>query len=259
VAEGAPDPPRCARCGLAVEGVDRFCPGCSSDLNGAFPRPPAPTRRCPSCAHAVSAYARFCNGCGRNLTRASRTPWLPLGLIGTVVAVILVGVGLTTGKATDDTGDRSIASVVATAPIATPVPGTDDWQAAYPAIDDVREIAIRPWNRLGDRLSFRGTIYSIRVARPGEGFDLGDEDSQEYAAELMIAVTAPDRSFEVVAVGYDGDTIGMFDDTEVQVYGTLTDTESYDDDYGGEYAVPLVAADLVQIDPFDGLPPAQVG
>jgi hypothetical protein len=45
----------------------------------------------------------------------------------------------------------------------------------------------------------------------------------------------------------------MFDWTMVRVYGELVDTETYGD-YDEGVAYPVVEADLVEIDPFDGLP-----
>jgi hypothetical protein len=147
-----------------------------------------------------------------------------------------------------------VMEVVGTS-IATPAAVTTEWKAGYPPMADVREIAVRPWNRMGERFSFRGTIAYIEVARPGESLELGDEEAFSYAAKIGVAVETP-TGYEYVVVGYDFDTTGMYYGTEVRVYGELVDVESYDDD--AVYLMPVIEGDLVEIDPFDGLPASTV-
>jgi len=40
---------------------------------------------------------------------------------------------------------------------------------------------------------------------------LGDADPVGYQAQIQVTVTAPDGSTEVIVVGYDGSTEGMFE------------------------------------------------
>src|SRR5207302_1069915 len=94
----------------------------------------------------------------------------------------------------------------------------------------------------------------IRVAPPGETIPLGDKGNGAYGAELAIAVETPTLGYEILIVGYDADTVGMFDGTMVRVYGELVDTETHEDDYGNALTRPLIEADLVEVDPFNGLP-----
>lgn len=189
-----------------------------------------------------------------------RSPWRLFGAIGAVVVAFVVVAGsLSNSRPKDAAADQTTARQAAATPAATPLPKTDEWKAGYPRLDDAREIAVRPWNRMGERLAFRGTIVWIRVARPDETIPLGDEGDRGYAAELEVAVETPDQGYEILIVGYDDDTVGMFDGTMVRVYGDLVDTESYEDDDGDEFPIPVIAADLVEVDPFDGLPPSTVG
>jgi predicted nucleic acid-binding Zn ribbon protein len=260
VAERVANGFRCRRCGSRVDPGDRFCPGCGVNLIGQVHRTMAAERHCPACGHACSGQATFCNGCGRRLFRGRRSPWRWLLAIGAVVVAFFVVAGSLSNRATKNVAaDQARAEQVAETPIATPLPMSDDWKASYPQLGDVREIAVRPWHRMGERLAFRGTIVWIRVARPDETIPLGDEGDRAYAAELGVAVATPEHGYEVLVVGYDEDTVGIFDGTMVRVYGELVDTESYDDDYGDEFPVPLIEADLVEVDPFDGLPPSITG
>ncbi len=132
-------------------------------------------------------------------------------------------------------------------PTPTPTLTADQMMAQYQPLADVRDLAIRPWTMFGQKIVFSGTILSIHVARPGYVFILGDTDPQEYTAELQVIVTAPDGSAEVVFVGYNGDTTGMFEDSYVTVYGVPVDTHSFTNTMGGGVTQPLVAADLVEL------------
>ena len=76
---------------------------------------------------------------------------------------------------------------------------------------------------------------------------LGDDEPAEYGAQLQIQVPAPDGSLEVIFVGYDGDTEGIFEGTYVTVYGTVVDTQSFENSLGGGVTQPLVDAELVVI------------
>ncbi|HET7092876.1 MAG TPA: hypothetical protein VFI22_05340 [Thermomicrobiales bacterium] len=127
----------------------------------------------------------------------------------------------------------------------TPTPTLDEQIAAYPPLADVRELAIRPGNMVGQKITFSGTIKTIRVADPGKVFMLGNDAPAGYGVALQVAVAAPDGTNEWVFVGYDGDTTGMFEGTWVSVYGTVVGTESGTNAFGGSITQPLVAADIV--------------
>lgn len=129
----------------------------------------------------------------------------------------------------------------------TPTPTFEERVADYVPLADVRELAIRPGNLIGSEITFSGTILSIDVAGPGRGFNLGDENPQVYAARLQITVPAPDGTTEVVFIGYDGDTTGMFEGTWVTVYATVVGTQSFENAMGGGITQPLVDAENVLI------------
>jgi hypothetical protein len=131
------------------------------------------------------------------------------------------------------------------APTSVPPPSLEQIAASYLPLTDVRELAIRPGNMLGDRVAFSGTIKTINVAGPGMSFTLGDLDPKQYESELQIDVPAPDGTTEYVFVGYDGDTESMFEGTWVTVYGTVKGTQTFQNAMGGAVTQPLVAAELV--------------
>ncbi len=248
----------CRRCGGEVDAGDRFCPVCGVNLTGQVHRALPGGRRCPACGAGCSVQAKFCNGCGGTLVRRSRSVWkIATGVAVPVIGFFVVAAMLGEPEAKNAAADQArVMEIVGTA-VATPAPMTEEWKAAYPRIEDAREIATRPWSRIGEQLSFRGTIAWIEVARPGETVEMGDEGEFAYAAEIGVAVETP-MGYEYLIVGYDLDTTGMFPGTIVRVYGELVDAES-SEDYGAAYLLPVVEGDLVEIDPFDGLPPSTVG
>lgn len=145
--------------------------------------------------------------------------------------------------------DRPTPTAVPTdvpTPTDTPPPtATEDPLAKYTPLADARELEIRPGSMFGTAISFYGTIFTIQVAPPGRAYDVGDSDPQQYSAVLQVYVTAPDGTQEPVVVGYNGDTAGMYVDSAVMVYGTVVDTDSGTNAFGGSVTQPLVAADNV--------------
>jgi len=220
-------------------------------------------KSCPSCGAGVSRSARFCRTCGAPLEAVSEAcvsvapagqgwRWRPrhFVLIGFLVAFFLI-----VRSAGDEqlSSSRPVPSTgVATAgvPLQTPTPTLtmSQWKAAYPELADVREIVIRPGPLMGQKMSFRGEIATIRVAREGYIFKLGDETERQFQARLQVEVETPEGTSETLVVGYNGDTRGMFERTHVAVYGTLVDQETFTNAFGGKITQPLIAADLVEID-----------
>jgi endonuclease YncB( thermonuclease family) len=132
-------------------------------------------------------------------------------------------------------------------PTPTPAPTEDELKAQYPLLADVRELAIRPTGMIGQKISFYGSILDIAVAGPGREFVLGDENPTGYTAWIQVWVDAPDGSREVVSVGFDGDTSGMFKDSYIVVHATVVDTLSGTNGFGGSITQPLVAAEFVDL------------
>jgi hypothetical protein len=132
-------------------------------------------------------------------------------------------------------------------PTPTPQPTEDELKAQYPPLADVRELAIRPTGMIGQKISFYGSILDIGVAGPDRAFFLGDENEVPYTAWIQVWVDAPDGSQEVVSVGFDGDTTGMFKNSYIVVYGTVVDTVSGTNGFGGAIVQPLVAAEFVDL------------
>jgi len=129
----------------------------------------------------------------------------------------------------------------------TPKPTVDDIKASYPPLADVRELAIRPGGMIGDKIIFSGSILTIHVAPAGYVERLGDSDPVGYAAQIQVTVAAPDGSTEVVMVGFDEDTTGMFEGSWVTVYGKVVDTATGTNLFGGTISQPLVSAQFIDL------------
>jgi hypothetical protein len=129
----------------------------------------------------------------------------------------------------------------------TPTPTFDQLVADYAPLADVRELAIRPGGLYGQKLIFSGTILTIQVAPEGDAFIPGNADPRSFTAIIQVTVPAPDGTTEVISVGYNGDTTGMFEGTWVTVYGTPFDTRSGTNMMGGEITQTLVDAEYVLI------------
>jgi endonuclease YncB( thermonuclease family) len=132
-------------------------------------------------------------------------------------------------------------------PTPTPTPSVEEIKAQYAPLADVRELAIRPGGMMGQKIFFYGTIKTIGVAPPGYFFTLGDTNEMEYGVQLQGDVAAPDGTTEYVFVGFDGDTAGMFEGSWVIVYGTVVDTQTFQNALGGNVSQPLVAAEFVEL------------
>jgi endonuclease YncB( thermonuclease family) len=132
-------------------------------------------------------------------------------------------------------------------PTPTPTPSVEEIKAQYAPLADVRELAIRPGGMMGQKIFFYGTILTINVAQPGYVFTLGDSDEQPYGVEMQVTVAAPDGTTETVFVGADVDTSGMFEGSWVVVYGTVVDTQTFQNALGGYISQPLVAAEFVEL------------
>jgi endonuclease YncB( thermonuclease family) len=130
-------------------------------------------------------------------------------------------------------------------PTPAPTPSPAEVRAEYPVLPDVRELAIRPGNMLGERVAFTGSILTIQVAPPGDTFILGDSTTVTGSAAMQVYVVAPDGTQEAVFVVYDGDTSGMFEGTFVTVYGTVEGTQSGTNLMGGEISDPMVKAAII--------------
>jgi TM2 domain-containing membrane protein YozV/predicted RNA-binding Zn-ribbon protein involved in translation (DUF1610 family) len=223
-------------------------------------------KSCPSCGARVSRSARFCRTCGAPLQAVSEAGvsaapagqgwrWRPrhFVLIGLLVAFFVIVRSAGEDQLSSSGPVRSTGIATAAVPLQTLTPTLtiSQWKASYPELADVREIVIRPGPLIGQKMSLRGEIVTIRVAREGYVFELGDETERQFQAMLQVEVEAPEGSSETLVVGYNGDTKGMFERTHVAVYGTLVDQETFTNAFGGKITQPLIAADLVEIDPPD--------
>jgi endonuclease YncB( thermonuclease family) len=132
-------------------------------------------------------------------------------------------------------------------PTPTPAPSAEEIKAQYEPLADVRELAIRPGGMIGQKIYFYGTIRTIHVAPPGKIAVLGDSRPLPYGVAMQVQVAAPDGSTEWVFIGYSGDTAGMFEGSYVLIYGTVVDTQTGTNMFGGAITQPLVNAKYVEL------------
>lgn len=85
-------------------------------------------------------------------------------------------------------------------PTPEPTPTFDEIVADYPAIPDIREVAIRTGSYVGDQIAFSGTVLSIRVAGPGRVFTVGDTTPGKYQTLMQVTVPTLAGDTEVDAV-----------------------------------------------------------
>lgn len=126
---------------------------------------------------------------------------------------------------------------------ATPTPELSG-KDAYTWLADPREITSRLFNHLGENYVFCGTVLTIYVAAPGEKYYLGDSEEQPFTT---MAQVYPDGLFEPFMVGFDGDPAGIYEDSYVCVWGTLIDTQSFDNRMGGQNVNPLFDAEYFEL------------
>lgn len=119
-------------------------------------------------------------------------------------------------------------------------------KAQYEPVD-IRDVAVRPASYFDRKITFAGTVLTIQVAPPGRGYEIGDSDPGFFSAYMQITVYAIDGSIQTIVVGYNGDTAGIFEDIYVTVYGTVFDTHSGTNLFGGGITQPAVDAAIVEI------------
>ena len=128
-------------------------------------------------------------------------------------------------------------------PTMTPTPqltGKD----AYTWLADPRELLTRPGQHMREKWVFCGTVLSIQVAGPGKAFFIGDSDPQGYET---IAQVYPSGYSDPFAVGFNGNSSGIYEDSYVCVWGTLVDTFSGTNGFGGTIVNPLFDAEYFEL------------
>jgi outer membrane murein-binding lipoprotein Lpp len=128
-------------------------------------------------------------------------------------------------------------------PTPTPTPELSG-KDAYPYVTNAQELFTRPHNHLGTKVSFCGRVGYIEVARPGYVFTPGDSVSTSWATVAQVFLDGVDVQF---MVGFDGDTNGIYEDSYVCVWGTLVDTMSGTNSFGGTIVNPLFDAEYFEL------------
>lgn len=128
-------------------------------------------------------------------------------------------------------------------PTPTPTPqltGKD----AFPYVSDPLEIFTRPFNHIGEKMSFCGTVGFIQVARPGNKLYPGDTVLTGWTTVAQIFLDGADARF---MIGFNGDSSGIYEDSYVCAWGTLVDTTTGKNAFGGTIVNPLFDAEYFEL------------
>lgn len=128
-------------------------------------------------------------------------------------------------------------------PTPTPTPKLSG-KDAYPYVSDPLEIFTRPFNHIGEKMSFCGTVGYIDVARPGYVFTPGDAGTENWTTVAQIFIDGVEAQY---VIGFDGDTTGIYEDSYVCAWGTLVDTFSGTNAFGGTITNPLFDAEYFEL------------
>lgn len=115
---------------------------------------------------------------------------------------------------------------------------------AYTWLEIPAELDTRPFNHLGEKWVFCGTIATIFVAGPGQAFYPGETVSTGWNSIIQIRPDGYDNNF---ILGFDGDTTGMFEDSYVCAWATVVDTASFTNAFGGTISNTLFDAEFVEL------------
>jgi hypothetical protein len=128
---------------------------------------------------------------------------------------------------------------------ATP-PATPD-ATAYPPLDEPRDIWVRPWALTDRPFSIMAEIESIRVAREGYGFTVGDDDAYRDTYRTMIGarISLANGDAEQMLIMIDADVPDVYEGDVITTGGVLVGTETLKNMLGGDVTVPLFVADYV--------------
>jgi hypothetical protein len=183
-----------------------------------------------------------------------------IGLVG-VFAVILVslfGTGMP-ADAQDDDPEATIEALQTTQiaelrdevgdlrgqlpPTAMPEPertGKDK----YPYVGDPMDVFTRPFNYIGHNMSFCGTVQYIQVARPEDVFVVGDTKPRPFTTVAQIFLDGADAQF---TLGFNEDSTGINEGSHACAWGTLFDTYTGTNTFGGSIINPLFDAEYFEL------------
>lgn len=120
-------------------------------------------------------------------------------------------------------------------PTRTRTPTATQFKSLYAEID-VRELDKNPDLHLGERIVLRGQVFTIQ------------EDADGTFLQIWVRYPGG-SSYDRIAVVviYDGILPGVYEDTNITVYGTALGTFEGTNAYGGTITQPRVFADVIEV------------
>jgi len=128
-------------------------------------------------------------------------------------------------------------------PTMTPTPELSG-KDAYTWLADPREILTRPYDHLGEKWVFCGSVLSIAVAPSGRVYTVGDTKEKQYSTLIQVY---PDGYTDPFMIGFQGSTENIYEDSHICIWGTLVDTASGTNGFGGSIVNPLFSAEFVEL------------
>lgn len=119
-------------------------------------------------------------------------------------------------------------------------------KAQYEPVD-IRDVSVRPGNYFDRKIFFTGLVNQIQVAQPGYGYYVGSDGDRMFSTSIIVTVQAIDGSYVPISIGYDGDTSGIFEDSYINVYGTVFGVDSVVNVYGRSENCPALEAAIIEI------------
>lgn len=128
-------------------------------------------------------------------------------------------------------------------PTMTPTPELSG-KDAYTWLGVPAELDTRPFNHIGEKWVFCGSVQTILVAGPGKAFYPGETVSTGWKSIVQIRPDGYDNNF---LIGFDGDTSGIYEGSYVCVWATVVDTASFTNAFGGTISNTLFDAEFVEL------------
>jgi hypothetical protein len=160
----------------------------------------------------------------RTKSRYSRSTKIMLGIVGLLVACVCIGLA----SLNMPTGGQKATT---TAPRATATPTARPNPASYSTID-IRELESYANRHVGRRVRLTGTVFNI-----GDGF-------------LQMWVNKPNSEWDRVAVivSYPANVLpsGVYEDSEITVYGVVMGTQQGENAFGAQISQPHLRAEIIR-------------
>ena len=162
-----------------------------------------------------------------------------LSVLGVLAAILVLGL-VATANSTSNSGTSNSSGISGRSVSVAGTTTVLDVTATVPPVSyqtlDVRDLTKNPDAYKGKRIQMQGRVFNIQVS------------GKHTRMQIYVAVPGGSTFDEqAVVVEYDGASDGIYEKTNVLVYGTSNGTQTGKNRFGGEVTQPVVTADRVEI------------